>query len=355
MAKERWISGGESQPTPDVGSSLDEVAKELASGTISRGKALRWMGGALVGAALASVPEVAWAAPGGNSACAPFCNQLPPGPERGECTSQGAMGEGPCYSCTPGIGPGPNFVPPECSGGEFNPETCECEVACPTGTTLCGGTCVPNCPSVQTLNTSTCECECDGGFVACGATCVAPYCFGGKILSLETCRCECPAGTNLCTFQDTCVTCPAEQTFNPSNCRCECPAGTVACISGACVSSTCPAGQAVNPSTCRCETAAAGCSSAWACIGRAPLCGSGAQTCVCTASVEGPVVCAGSSCPGRIPCTSSAECEARLGPGSVCQAPIPCGCGQTCIAPCGSPSATSSVSSTGKSNIGKPW
>ena len=41
--------------------SLDELAKGLASGTLSRGKALRWMGGALLGAALASVPGVAWA------------------------------------------------------------------------------------------------------------------------------------------------------------------------------------------------------------------------------------------------------------------------------------------------------
>src|ERR671921_1051794 len=42
-------------------SSLDELAKGLANGTLSRGKALRWMGGALLGAALASVPGVAWA------------------------------------------------------------------------------------------------------------------------------------------------------------------------------------------------------------------------------------------------------------------------------------------------------
>ena len=39
--------------------SFDELAKGLATGTLSRGKALRWMGGALLGAALASVPGVA--------------------------------------------------------------------------------------------------------------------------------------------------------------------------------------------------------------------------------------------------------------------------------------------------------
>ena len=41
--------------------SLDELAKGLASGTFSRGKAIRLVGGALLGAALASVPGVAWA------------------------------------------------------------------------------------------------------------------------------------------------------------------------------------------------------------------------------------------------------------------------------------------------------
>jgi hypothetical protein len=47
--------------TQTTESSLDELAKGLATGTLSRGKAIRWMGGALLGAALASVPGVAWA------------------------------------------------------------------------------------------------------------------------------------------------------------------------------------------------------------------------------------------------------------------------------------------------------
>jgi hypothetical protein len=81
---------------------FDDVAKGLASGTVSRGQALRWMGGALVGAALASVPRVAWAANGGNSACAHFCTQtFPPGPQRAECISAAARGEGLCFECGP--------------------------------------------------------------------------------------------------------------------------------------------------------------------------------------------------------------------------------------------------------------
>ena len=45
------------------GRSFDELASGLASGTLSRGKALRLMGAALVGGVLASIPRAAVAAP----------------------------------------------------------------------------------------------------------------------------------------------------------------------------------------------------------------------------------------------------------------------------------------------------
>ena len=43
--------------------SFDELATELANGSLSRGKALKLMGAALVGGALASIPGIAEAAP----------------------------------------------------------------------------------------------------------------------------------------------------------------------------------------------------------------------------------------------------------------------------------------------------
>jgi hypothetical protein len=46
MDKESWRGGGTSQPDRSVGTSFDEVAKGLANGTISRRRALTWMGGA---------------------------------------------------------------------------------------------------------------------------------------------------------------------------------------------------------------------------------------------------------------------------------------------------------------------
>jgi hypothetical protein len=42
--------------------SFDELTRGLASGTLSRGKALRLMGAALVGGTLASIPGIAWGA-----------------------------------------------------------------------------------------------------------------------------------------------------------------------------------------------------------------------------------------------------------------------------------------------------
>jgi hypothetical protein len=61
MAKESWTKGVDTLPRPGIDTSFDELAKGLASGRVSRGKALRLVGGALLGAALASVPGVAWA------------------------------------------------------------------------------------------------------------------------------------------------------------------------------------------------------------------------------------------------------------------------------------------------------
>jgi Stigma-specific protein, Stig1 len=66
--------------TQTTESSLDELAKGLATGTLSRGKAIRWMGGALLGAALAAVPGVAWAeggrCPQGQTRCGERCVNL---------------------------------------------------------------------------------------------------------------------------------------------------------------------------------------------------------------------------------------------------------------------------------------
>jgi hypothetical protein len=130
-----------------VDHSLDNLARGLATGTVSRGKALRLLGAALLGGALASVPGFAWAQPErrrvpDSADCETFCTQafpagperaqclsqcrqvppsadceayctqvFPAGPERAQCLSQGAQGSGPCYECNVGLGVSPPVGP----------------------------------------------------------------------------------------------------------------------------------------------------------------------------------------------------------------------------------------------------
>jgi hypothetical protein len=77
---------------------LDELARGLASGTISRRKALKWMGGVLLGGVLASVPAAAWAArplnPGRPPAAGPPAEPGPP-PDPGTPPVVVGCGQGP--------------------------------------------------------------------------------------------------------------------------------------------------------------------------------------------------------------------------------------------------------------------
>jgi hypothetical protein len=80
-------------------SSFDAVAKGLASGTVSRGKALRLMGAALVGGTLAAIPGVALAKP-------------KPGPPGGK---PGGGGNGNPGGGNPGGGNGGGGKPVSCA------------------------------------------------------------------------------------------------------------------------------------------------------------------------------------------------------------------------------------------------
>src|SRR5918994_2457620 len=78
--------------------SFDELTRGLASGTLSRGKALKLMGATLVGGALASIPGIAWAKP--NKPAGAKCNH------NHQCASgqcvEGPVGRvcgGGCSSC----------------------------------------------------------------------------------------------------------------------------------------------------------------------------------------------------------------------------------------------------------------
>jgi hypothetical protein len=159
---------------------VDKLAKGLASGTLSRRKALRMLGATLVGGVLASVPGVAWAAK--------------PAP----CSSGNKCGK----NCCPDV----SFV---CSKGKC---------ACPSGSTLCGGNCVDlqsdpqNCG--QCGNACATEQSCVSGVCSVVDACPPP----------TTCRtCSCRDDTtgiihSTCTITDGCFTSPP--------CSEVCPSGT---------------------------------------------------------------------------------------------------------------------------------
>jgi len=128
--------------------SFDELARGLADGTLSRRRALRMIGGALVGGVLASIPGTALAAK--------------PAP----CPSGKKCGKRCC--------PDASFV---CSKGNC---------ACPSGTTNCGGTCV-NLTTFQTdpQNCGNCGNICPPGTNCSSGECVS-LCSGGQI-----CCCQC--------------------------------------------------------------------------------------------------------------------------------------------------------------------
>jgi hypothetical protein len=196
--------------------SLDELAKGLATGTLSRGKALRWIGGALLGAALASVPGVAWA----ND-----CRRLGRECRRdSQCCSRNCIRRGDDKVC-----------------------------GCPEGKSRCGDRCVNR--ETNENHCGSCGNRCDDGEECVGGVCGCP----GTPLTEGECNCAsiCPGGIpTLVTCQD-----------NP-NCFCAettegtgfCASVTVECDRPSCSSSSDPS-----------------CPSGWKCIvdsccGTTPIC-----------------------------------------------------------------------------------
>jgi len=133
-------SGGSS-----IAGSFDELAKGLANGTLSRGKAIRWMGGALLGAALASFPGVALA----DDDCRPLGRECR---RDSQCCSRNCVRRGDDKVC-----------------------------GCPEGQRRCNDRCV---------NLKTNENHCGECFNRCdeGQECVRGECQGGG----------CPSGTVEC-------------------------------------------------------------------------------------------------------------------------------------------------------------
>jgi hypothetical protein len=264
---------------------LDSLARGLASGSISRRQAVRWMGGALLGSVLAIVPGVeAFAAPK---------------PPQGRC---------------------------------------------PKGFVNCRGTCVKT--ESNPSHCGGCFIQCSPNEVCTSGQCCAPerVCGGSQCCGADESCCDCGDGSPVCCPSGTyCAGC------GPTIC---CPFDQAAC-GGQCVSTDCPEGQAFNTSTCQCEANAPGCTESLRCGGPFPQCASG-HPCYCVESAEGPIRCGNADffCGQTPPCSTSAECETLLGPGSFCQSFSAGCCGQVCVPACGSATSTLSSTSTGQSNLG---
>jgi hypothetical protein len=131
---------------------FDDLARGLADGSLTRGKALRLMGAALVGGTLGSLGI-------DGEASADQCKR----------TGKVCKKDKQCCSGA-------------CVGG-----TC---AACASGQVLCGGSCVSNsclANSGQVFNTTTCQCECPSGTLTLSnGTCVTS-CFGGDCPGCEGC------------------------------------------------------------------------------------------------------------------------------------------------------------------------
>jgi hypothetical protein len=182
--------------------SFDELTRGLASGSISRGKALRLMGAALVGGTLASLPGTAWAA---------------------RCRSPRIRCRGQC--CATGV--------TTCVGTGRN-KTCACVPiggSCAADSECCSGICDGTCGCKAAASTCTADSECCSGNCNSG-TCSA--CPTGKVeLSNGTCATPCgpPCDGGRCGGSPCACLCQRNfcSQFDPNAAFCsddmECPVG----------------------------------------------------------------------------------------------------------------------------------
>jgi hypothetical protein len=248
---------------------FDELAKGLATNRLSRRHALRMLGSALVGGALASVPGMAWAKPKPGKGKCKNPGDCPIGQDccNGSCTPIGTPDN--CFGCgalcnDPGVAccqdvPGSNFSF-TCRSLNDIKHCGACNNACSGADAACCNQVCRNTDS-DPINCSCCDCPCPRTQICQGGLCVCPE---GLTLCGDICRNvqtdvdNCGSCGNVCSGGETCqegvCACPPGQTkcqgvcrnlqTDPNNCgvcatvchqsqvctsgRCQCPNGTVA-------------------------------------------------------------------------------------------------------------------------------
>jgi hypothetical protein len=164
-------------PTETPESSFDELTRGLASGTLSRGRALRLMGAAVVGGTLASLGI-------GEAAAAPRgCKREGKNCKRDTQCCSGNCSGGKCAACPSAqVLCNGSCVSTSCSQGQiFDPASCACvaqclqngSFGCTLGTPCCSGTCNPTgfcCNELGgscTADNQCCSNECDTDGTCC--------------------------------------------------------------------------------------------------------------------------------------------------------------------------------------------
>lgn len=176
---------------------FDALAQELARG-LSRREALHCLAGGLAAVLLATLglPRIGAADPGGNSACAHWCDNLPPSADTDHCKSDAAHGQGLCFQCGPAAPAG-------------HPDVCS---VTGLGVTCCPAP-APNCCNGRCTNVLGDSSNCG----RCGSACPAgESCQGGQCAACIATGQSCdPTATNQCCFPENHACDPANNTCQP--------------------------------------------------------------------------------------------------------------------------------------------
>lgn len=221
------------------GNGLDRLARELASGEISRRAALRRMAGAAFGAGLASVPGASAFASAGSKRC----------PSSRRCRERCCPKHAHCKRGRCRCNSGYTKCGKKCVDLKSDAVHCgDCDTACDPGRACVGGECqectsADECPQpsdschVAACNQGFCSidqrddgdaCD-DGNQCTTGETCTGGVCGGGTPVTTGT-ACDQNGGA-ICNDQGACVPC----TTNADCGGTSSPCGPFVCQSGACV------------------------------------------------------------------------------------------------------------------------